>query len=91
MVRDVEIQILRQQGYQVLGAQGATEALRLAREAPAILITDFSKTEVDGMELTRPIPPKTSVLIVSGSFPSIQNRADDLDRFGFLAKAIQAR
>jgi len=52
MVRDVEAQVLRLQGYTVLEAQGAAEALRLAREAAAIhlLITDFSMPEVDGLE-----------------------------------------
>src|ERR1039457_4309813 len=55
IVRDVEAQVLRLQGYTVLEAQGAADALRLAREAAAIhlLITDFSMPEVDGLELTR--------------------------------------
>jgi len=94
MVRDVEAQVLRLQGYTVLEAQGAVEALRLAREAAAIhlLITDFSMPEVDGLELTRRfrlVHPKTPVLMVSGSFPSIQDRADGLGRFEFLAKPFQ--
>ena len=94
MVRDVETQILRLQGYTVLEAEGAAEALRLAREAAAIhlLITDFSMPEVDGLELTRrfrAMHPKTPVLMVSGSLPSIQNWADDLDHFEFLAKPFQ--
>ena len=43
MVRDVETQILRLQGYTVLEAESAAEALRLAGETAAIhlLITDF--------------------------------------------------
>ena len=43
MVRDVETQILRLQGYTVLEAEGAAEALRLAGETAAIhlLITDL--------------------------------------------------
>jgi len=94
MVRDMEAQVLRLQGYTVLEAQGAAEALRLAREAAAIhlLITDFSMPEVDGIELTRQfrlVHPKTPVLMVSGSFPSIQDRADGLGRFEFLAKPFQ--
>ena len=94
MIRDVEAQVLRLQGYTVLEAQGAAEALRLAREAAAIhlLITDFSMPEVDGIELTRQfrlVHPKTPVLMVSGSFPSIQDRADGLGRFEFLAKPFQ--
>lgn len=55
MIRDFEAQILRREGYTVLQAEGAAEALRLAREAAAIhlLITDFTMPEVDGLELTR--------------------------------------
>jgi DNA-binding NtrC family response regulator len=91
MVRDVETKILRLQGYTVLKAEGAAEALRLAREAAAIhlLITDFSMPEFDGLELTRrfrAVHPKSPVLMVSGSFPSIQTRPDELDYFEFLAK-----
>lgn len=91
MFRDVEAQVLRLQGYTVLQAEGAAEALRLAREAAAIhlLITDFSMPEVDGLELIRRfrlVHPKTPVLMVSGSFPSIQDRPDALGRFEFLAK-----
>jgi len=94
MVRDMEAHILRLQGYQVLEAEGAVKALRLAREAAAIhlLITDFSMPEVDGLELTRrfrAVHRKIPVLMVSGSLPSIQNRADDLDRFEILAKPFQ--
>ena len=92
MLRDAETQILRLQGYAVLEAQGAAEALRLAREAAAIhlLITDFSMPEVDGLELTRrfrAVHPKTPVLMVSGSlWPLWCDETQDLDRFEFLAK-----
>jgi DNA-binding response OmpR family regulator len=94
MLRDVETQILRLQGYTVLQAEGAAEALRLAGEAAAIhlLITDYSMPEVDGLELTRrfrAVHPKTPVLMVTGSLPLVQHRADDLDRFEFLAKPFQ--
>ena len=94
MVRDVEVQALRLQGYTVLEAQGAAEASQLARKAAAIhlLITDFSMPEIDGLELSRQfrlVHPKIPVLMVSGSFPLIQNRADDFDRFEFLAKPFQ--
>ena len=94
MIRDVEAQVLRLQGYTVLEAQGAAEALQLARKAAAIhlLVTDFSMPEVDGLELSRQfrlVHPKTPVLMVSGTFPLIENRADDFDRFEFLAKPFQ--
>ena len=94
MVRNVETQILRLQGYTVLEAEGAAEALRLARETAAIhlLITDYWMAEVGGLELTRrfrAVHPETPVLMVSGSLPLIQNKADDLERLEFLAKPFQ--
>jgi len=94
MLRDVETQILRLQGYTVLEAGNAAKALRLAREAAAIhlLITDFSMPEVNGLELTRrfrAVHPTAPVLMVSGSLPLIRHKADDLDRFEVLAKPFQ--
>ena len=94
ILRDVETEVLRLQGYTVLPAEGAAEALRLAREAAAIhlLITDFSMPQVDGLELTRrfrALHPKTPVLMVSGSLPLIQHRADGLDRFEVLEKPFE--
>lgn len=91
MVRELASQLLRREGYTVLEAEGAAEALRLAGEAVAIdlLITDFMMPEVDGLELTRQFRaahPKTPVLMVSGSFPPSRDRIEDLDRFAFLAK-----
>jgi DNA-binding NtrC family response regulator len=77
MVRDLETQVLRLQGYTVLEAENAAEALRLAGEA-------------DGLELTRRFRaahPRTPVLMVSGSLPLLRARSEqDLDRFEFLAK-----
>jgi CheY-like chemotaxis protein len=91
IVRDLESRLLRLQGYTVLEAEGAVEALRLAGETAAIhlLITDFSMPEVDGLDLTRRFRaahPQTPVLMVSGSFPWLRNRIEDSDGFGFLAK-----
>ena len=95
VVRQAEAEILCQQGYTVLQAESAAQALRLAREAAAIhlLITDFSMPEVDGLELTRQfraVHPKTPVLMVSGSLPLLRARSEpDLERFDFLAKPFQ--
>ena len=96
MLRDVETQILRLQGYTVLAAEGAAEALRLAREAAAIhlLITDFAMPEVDGLELTRrfrAVHPKTPVLMVSGSLPLIRHRAARSGPLRVPGKAIRVR
>jgi two-component system, cell cycle sensor histidine kinase and response regulator CckA len=94
MVRNMETQILRLEGYTVLEAESAAEALQLAAVAAPIhlLITDLAMPEVDGLELTRRFRvahPETPVLMVSGSLPLIQHRADDLDRFEFLEKPFQ--
>ena len=94
-VRDVETEVLRVQGYKVLAAEGAAEALRLAGETARIhlLITDLVMPEIDGLELTRrfrAVHPKTPVLMVSGSLRLLRVRSEpDLDRFDFLAKPFQ--
>jgi DNA-binding NtrC family response regulator len=92
MVRDMETQVLRLQGYTVLEAESAAEALRLAAATATIdlLVTDLMMPETDGLELTRRfrvVHPQTPVLMVSGSLPLLRARcAQDLDRFDFLAK-----
>ena len=95
MRRDLETQVLRVQGYKVLEAECAAEALRLAAETATIhlLITDLVMPEVDGLELTRrfrAVHPKTPVLMVSSSLPLLRARSEmDMDRFAFLAKPFQ--
>ncbi len=92
MVRDLESQILRMQGYTVLEAENAEQALRVAASSATIhlLITDFAMPEVDGLELTRrfrAVYPSTPVLMVSGSLPLLRERKDqELDRVELLAK-----
>ena len=95
MVRDLETQILRLQGYTVLEAESAAEALRMAASTVTIhlLIADLMMPEADGLELTRrfrAVHPKTPVLMVSGSLPLLRTKSEpDLDRFDFLAKPFQ--
>ena len=95
MVREFEAQILRLEGYALLEAESAAEALRLADETSAIhlLVTDLAMPEVDGLELTRrfrAVHPETPVLMVSGSLPLLSARNElELDRFDFLAKPFQ--
>jgi two-component system cell cycle sensor histidine kinase/response regulator CckA len=94
-VRELETEILCQQGYAVLQAQNAAEALRVAAATSAIdlLITDLAMPEADGLELTRQfraVHPETPVLVVSGSLPLLRAKSDwDSDRFGFLPKPFQ--
>ena len=54
-IRGLERIILRSQGYKVLEAESAAEAMRLAPESVLVdlLITDFLMAEVDGLELAR--------------------------------------
>ena len=91
MVRDVEAQILRLNGYTVFEAESAAEALRMAGEPAPIhlLITDLSMPEIDGLELTRrfrTMRPETPMLMVSGSLPLLRDRIQELDQFEFMAK-----
>jgi DNA-binding NtrC family response regulator len=94
-VRELETQVLHVQGYKVLAAESAAEALRVAGETATIhlLITDLVMPEVDGLELTRrfrALHPRTPVLMVSGSLPLLHARSElDIDRFDFLAKPFQ--
>jgi len=92
MVRELETQVLHVQGYKVVAAEGAAEALRLAGETATIhlLITDLLMPEIDGIELTRrfrALHPTTPVLMVSGSLPLLHARTHmDMDGFAFLDK-----
>jgi CheY-like chemotaxis protein len=95
MMRDMETEILRLQGYTVLPAEGAAEAMRLARRAAEIhlLITDFLMPDVDGLELTRQfraVHPRTPVLMVSGSLPLVSPITEDLGRIEMLAKPFRS-
>jgi len=94
LVLDAMVSFLRQQGYGVLQAGSAMEALRLATTTATIhlLITDIVMPEVDGVELIRrfrAVHPKTPVLVVSGSLALLADSEVDLQRIDFLAKPFQ--
>src|SRR5258706_15672939 len=90
--RELETRALCDQGYKVLQADGAAEALRLAGATPTIhlLLTDFLMPDVNGLELAwqfRNLHPATPVLMVSGTLSQIQGKIGDLDRFAVLEKS----
>jgi len=90
--RELEARALRHQGYNVLEAASAAEALRLvgATATLHLLLTDFVMADTDGLELTRrfrALRPHTPVLLVSGSLPLIQGRVKELDRVAVLEKS----
>ncbi|MDA1272435.1 MAG: response regulator [Verrucomicrobia bacterium] len=96
IMRDIEVQALAREGYQVLSAAGPAEALRLAAVTSTIdlLLTDYSMPEVNGVELVRRfrrVHPKTPVLMVSGSMEMLNGAAANLERFETLAKPFTAK
>lgn len=66
---------LRREGYNVLLADGGSEALRINERHPGpirLLLTDMSMPDMTGLELAecfRLVRPEISVLFVSGSYP----------------------
>jgi len=92
-IRDLMAQILCQEGYTVIQAEDAGEALRLANTAIIhLLLTDFSMPGTDGLELTRrfrAVYPKAPVLMVSGSLDDLHKKAEDLERFSILQKPFE--
>src|SRR5712691_5902690 len=89
--RDLEAQILSHEGYYVLQADGASEALRLADNIPIIdlLLTDYRMPEANGLELTkrfRSVHPETPVLMISGELPSLRDVPDAPESLALLAK-----
>ena len=89
-VRELEAEILCLEGYNVLQAESAAEALRMAASSAIhLLITDFAMPEVNGLELSRrfrAVHPQTPVLMVSGSLPLLRDESQDLDCIELLAK-----
>jgi len=89
--RELETRALCAQGYKVLQADGAAEALRLAGATPTIhlLLTNFLLPDINGLELAwqfRALHPTTPVLMISGALSLIQGRIPKLDRFAVLGK-----
>ena len=92
-IRELIAQILRQEGFTVLQAQDAGDALHVANITTIhLLLTDFSMPEMDGLELSRQfrvVYPKTPVLMVSGSLDDLDKKAEHLERFAVLQKPFE--
>jgi len=90
--RQLEAIVLCQKGYNVLQADCASEALRLAGATTTLdlLLTDFNMPGADGVELAREfraLRPETPVLLVSSSLPAVQNKVKEWERFAVLEKS----
>lgn len=93
-VRQLEAEILSREGYKVLQARSAEEALSVAREVGVIhlLITDVSMPQVDASELShrfRKVHPRTPVLMISSSLRWLRDATRELDRAVLLAKPFK--
>jgi len=92
-VRELMALILCTEGYTVIQAEGAAEAMRLAAAANIhLLLTDFSMPGTDGLELSRRfrvVYPQAPVLMVSGSLEGLEKRSEDLERFWILQKPFE--
>jgi DNA-binding response OmpR family regulator len=91
LFRALEVQILCAQGFRVLQAETAEQALWLAEAADRIdlLLTDFKLPGADGWELTRRfriMHPETPVLMVSGSLPEVRENLHGMEFFEMLEK-----
>ncbi len=90
-IRSLEALLLSNRGYEVLQADSAEAALRLAGTTATIhlLLTDFLMPGIDGLELTRQfreVHPETPVLLVSASLPTMASGIGEISRFEMLAK-----
>ncbi|MCH8744023.1 MAG: response regulator [Chloroflexi bacterium] len=87
LVREMTALALRDQGYNVLEAAGAGEALRIADSLPEreiqLLLTDVVMPQMNGVELATQFKasrPDSKVLLVSGNAGTTLTRADLPDK-----------
>ncbi len=91
-VRDLVRRLLELDGYAVVEAIDAEEALRLfgsADSALHLMVTDLSLPDLDGWELCRRIrsvQPTMPILVISGSFDLNTMLAANAPDVGFLQK-----
>jgi two-component system, cell cycle sensor histidine kinase and response regulator CckA len=93
IVRHLLVAVLRREGYVVLAAADAQEALRLSRdyhEGIDMLLTDFMMPGMDGLELygrLREERPRIKVLVISGR---TSDELCDSGKLPFLRKPFQS-
>lgn len=91
-VRDLLRRLLELDGYAVVEAIDAEEALRLfgsADQALRLVVTDLSLPDLDGWELCRRVrlaQPSMPILVISGSFDLNTLLASSAPDVGFLQK-----
>jgi len=91
LMRKAIAEVLRRFGYRVLEASSIMEAQRLAhsRRKIDLLLTDFSTSELCGLELARWFQsrfPDTKVVIATDSLWELLCHTGDQERFGVLVK-----
>jgi CheY-like chemotaxis protein len=97
LVRELSRDMLERQGYRVLLAANANEAIQIGASAGAfdLLITDVSMPSITGVELARRLKsqhPRLKVLLISGYTEEDGVDSDDLgfDRSAVLQKPFSA-
>jgi DNA-binding response OmpR family regulator len=78
------VRALREEGFHVLQASTGTEALRLVRQHPSLVILDVNLPDISGFEVCRRIKtnPDTAsifVLHLSGHYVSSDDRSEGLE------------
>jgi hypothetical protein len=87
--------LLKSQGYEVLMADGAAQALEAVRAAatpPSLVICDVLMPSVDGLELVRRMCarlPALNVIFVSGHLTDVSWWPSDLREHRFLPKPFE--
>ena len=82
--RDVTADVLREEGFEVDTAHDGAEALRLAGQAPDLIVLDVNLPDIDGFEVCRrlkaaPATASIPVLHLSGTYIAIADRVRALD------------
>ena len=87
--------LLKSQGWDVLLAEGAAEAMSIIKAAktpPALVICDVLMPSVDGLELVRRMcarVPGLNVIFVSGHLTDVSWWPEDLAEHRFLPKPFE--